>query len=393
MKTIVRSIILLLPWLLIGQFQSGDNINIRDTIGDDVYLAGDYLLLDAPVDGDVIAAGNDIHIRDSVSHDVMAAGSEIWLTGTVSDDVRAAAGEINVDSEIGDDLILFGGKVRITPEAIIRGNLTVFAGEVEIEGDIEGDAKISAGTIRMHGVIGGDAQLRTGKLWIDGSIEGQSKIIADKLELGQDARFYDQVIYWTDDGEFDFGNSLINTQATYDKDMVEEYEGHRVGFIGVATLGFWMVYIISAFLLIVLFYLGFRKVFVSAAKQVDKNLPKTLGYGLIYLIGIPIVIGICLLLIVGIPLGFFLLFIYIFSLLFGHLIAALLITNYLNNRNEKSWNFWTICILALAIAIIMRLVTLLPILGFLISVFVIAVAYGSIYLSLTRTKKGIKIKS
>ena len=362
MKKIGQILLFLLPWALLGQFQAGDNINIRDTINDDVYMAGDNLQVDAPVDGDVIAAGNEIQIRDSITYDVIAAGSKIWLSGTVGDDVRAAAGEIHVDSEVGDDLIIFGGEVRITKEAIIRGNLTVFAGEVHIEGDIEGDARISAGYIKMNGVIGGDARLRSGDLWIDGAIEGKSKLIADKIEMGQEARFYDEVVYWTDDGEMDFGNSLINTGASFDEDLVEE-EDLSIGFVGVATFGFWMFYVASAFLLIVLFNLAFRKFYPRAAMQLDENLLKSLGFGLIYIVGLPLVVGISFMIIIGIPVGLFLLCSYLFSLLFGHLIVALLIAHYLNNRNEKSWNFWTIAVLALAIAIIIRLITFIPILG------------------------------
>ena len=393
MKKFGQILILLLPWIIVGQFQSGDNINIRDTIGDDVYLAGDHLMVDAPVVGDVIAAGNEIQIRDSVTYDVIAAGSEIWLSGTVGDDVRVAGGEIIIDSEIGDDLILFGGKVRITEEAIIRGNLNVFAGEVDIEGDIEGEARISAGTIRMNGVIGGDARLRTNDLWIDGVFEGQSKLIADELKLGDQARFYGDVEYWTDDAEIDFGNSLINSQASFNEEMVEESEEYPVGFLSVATLGFWMFYIISAFLLIILFNWAFRKFFPKAANQVNENLWRSMGFGLIYLFGIPLLIFICFIVLVGIPVGLFLLCIYVFSLLFGHLIVSLITTYYLNNRNDKSWNFWTISVLALAIAIILRLITLLPILGFVFSVFIIAVAFGAIYLAIAEPYKRIELKT
>ena len=384
MKIVGQFLLFLLPCMLLGQFQAGDNINIRDTIADDVYLAGDDLYVDAPVNGDVIAAGNEIQIRDSISYDVIAAGSEIWLSGTVGDDVRAAAGEIVIDSEIGDDLILFGGKILITKEALIKGNLTVFAGEVEMKGDVAGDTRISAGNIRMNGSIGGDARLLSGELWIDGTIEGKSKLIADEIELGQEARFYDDVVYWTDDGEMEFGNSLIDARASFDENLAREHEDFSVGFFGVATLGFWVFYIASAFLLIILFNLAFRKFFPQAARQLDENLLKSLGLGLIYLFGLPLVIGISFVIIIGIPTGIFLLFCYIFSLLFGHLIVSLMITYYLNNRNEKSWNFWTISVLALAIAVILRLITLIPILGFLISVFIVAVAFGAIYLTISQ---------
>ena len=392
MKTFHLIWILLFPMVVLGQFTADEKVTISDPQADDIYLAGANLDVNAPVHGDIIAAGSDIYLRDSVYQDVIAAGSEIWLNGHVSDDVRAAAGKITVHSEIGDDLILFGGDIHISEEAIIRGNLTVFAGRVQLDGAVTGDAKISAGSISIDGSVTGGSQLRTDDLWFNGTVEGPTTLIAQTLNIGSEAQFYGDVTYWTEAGEMDFGNSLKNVNANFDPNLIDQDEEYPIGIVSITSFGFWLFYIISAFLLILLLNVAFRQQFKGAAGQLDDKLLKSLGNGLIYILGLPIIIVFCMVIIVGIPIGLFLLGIYFFSLLFGHAIAALIITYYLNNRNEKSWNFWTIALLSLGIAIIIRLITLLPFLGVLISLLIIAVAYGAVYLYFMdmRASKNIK---
>ncbi len=378
---------------LFGQLVAGDNVTVEEKRDDDLYMAGDNLNVNAPIDGDLVAAGSDLYIRDTIMQDMIAAGSKIWLSGPVIDDGRLAASQITIDSEIGDDLIVFASGITITKDAIIHGNLIVFAGDVDIDGDIEGNAKIKAGKIKLNGSIGGDADLKTGDLWINGAIEGKTTMVADIAELGGNASFYGDVEYWTDEGEIDFGKSLKNVQASYSEDLIEQCENGTIGILSFATVGFWLFYVLSAFLLIVLLNLGLRNVFSLSALQLDQNLLKSLGYGLIYLVGVPIIVIVLMAIVVGIPTGLFFLFVYIFSLLFGHLFVALLATHYLNNRNEKSWNFWTISILALAVAIILRLITLIPFLGFFISVFIIAVTYGALGVSILEKRKGLQLQN
>ena len=391
MKTIAFIWVCFLPLTLFSQFKAGENVSVNQEQDDDVYLAGETININAPVQGDLIAAGNELRIRDSIMQDALVAGGEIWLSGIVNDDVRTAAGKITIDAEIGDDLVIFGGDVLITKNAVIKGNLIVFAGEIDIEGDVIGDSRITAGSIRVNGSLGGEAILRTDDLWFDGIIEGESILTADSFQIGNNAKFLDDVRYWTEDGEIDFGESLENARAEYDEGLQSEEHDFPIEFIGVASFGFWLFYILSAFLAIILLNFGFRKLFSESAGQLKDNPSKSLGYGLIFLFGIPLIVGLSFLIIIGIPLGLMLLCLYIFSLLFGHLVGSLMAAHYLNNRNHNSWNFWTLSILALGIAVIIRLVTFLPILGLIISIFIIAASYGALILSLLQRRAGDEI--
>jgi hypothetical protein len=107
----------------------------------------------------------------------------------------------------------------------------------------------------------------------------------------------------------------------------------------------------------------------------------------LYLLGIPIAILLILLLIVGIPLGIFLTTVFLFSILFGHLVAALLLTYYFMDKKGKNWGFWQVTFVALLFAIVLRLLTIIPFIGVVISMVVLAIAYGTLTLNVLYTKK------
>jgi lysylphosphatidylglycerol synthetase-like protein (DUF2156 family) len=90
--------------------------------------------------------------------------------------------------------------------------------------------------------------------------------------------------------------------------------------------------------------------------------------------------------IIGIPLGLFIISIFIFSLLFGHLIAALLLAYYIAKKSEKTWGFWKVTFLALAFAIVLRLFTIIPFLGILLSIIILSITYGALTLRVLKNR-------
>ncbi|MBQ4819678.1 polymer-forming cytoskeletal protein [Aquimarina sp. MMG016] len=393
MKTIILFLVLLFPILTIAQFQADEEIIVTETQNDDLYLTGEKVKLDAKVYGDVVSAGGKIRIMDSISQDLICAGGEIDIRGYVADDIRTAGGELTIDSQVGDDLIVVGGEILITDDTIINGNLISCGGDLDIDGDVRGLAKVCGGDITLNGKIAKQASFYGGKVIINGEIRGKSKIVAETIEIGDDAKFYDDVEYWTEDGEVDFKNSLINASAVINEDLAREQYQVSWGFFGAAALSFWFFYILSVFLVLLILNLLFKNLFSKAVAYLDKEVLKSLGYGMAYLIGIPLVIIITFIILIGIPIGLLLTSLYLFSLLFGHLVVALLIVHYLDKRNDKPWNFWTVVLLALAIAMVIRLITFIPILGGIISLLIIAIAYGALTITLLKYKTSLQLST
>jgi len=370
MKTTTFLLIALCTMASFGQAGNEGDILINKTQQDDTYRAGETIVVNAVVQGDLVMAGGTLIVNDSINGDLTAAGGELLLNSYIADDVRIAVGRATIDSEVGDDLVVFGGEVILTENAIIQGNLICFAGNIEINGDVIGKLDIKGADVL-----------------INGTIRETSKIIAEDFSIGSNAKFFKDVEYWHSDGEMDFKNSLVNAKAQFNEDLEADESQFSLTSFGTKSLKSWGFYIMSAFLAILFLHALFRNTFSNAAEGLESNWLKSFGFGLIYLIGIPLAIIIALLITIGIPIGLFVTTIFIFSLLFGHYIAALMLVYYLKHKKEKQWGFWSITLLALLCAILLRLLTMIPLVGILLSVVVLAITYGALTLKAIHSKK------
>lgn len=370
MKNLTIVMLVLCSVLSFSQSEERKDIVIDTLQPDDTYIAGENITVNAAIKGDLVIAGGTMIINDSIHGDLTGAGGELSIKGAIADDVRVAGGKITVNSEIGDDLVIFGGEIIITENARINGKLVCYGGDITINGEVMEDLDVRGGDVS-----------------INGTIRGTSKVMGEEVTIGLNAKFYKDIEYWTNDGELDFKNALVNAEAQFNEDLAEEQSQLSLTTVGTKSLKLWIYYILSSFLVILVLHALFRNAFSTAVEGLEHNLLKSFGFGLIYLIGIPLVILIAFLMLIGIPLGLFATVVFLFSLLFGHLVAALLIAYYLKNRKEKNWGFWTITFIALLCAIILRVLTMIPFVGILISVVILSITYGALTLKVFRAKK------
>ncbi|NNK26973.1 MAG: hypothetical protein HKP06_01915 [Flavobacteriaceae bacterium] len=370
MKTITFLFVALCSLLSFSQTVNEGEILINKTQPDDTYRAGETIKIDAVIQGDLVIAGGNLTINDSINGDLTAAAGELFLNGYVADDARLAVGRATIDSEIGDDLVVFGGEVILTENAVIQGNLKCYGGNIEVRGEVLGKLEIKGTDVL-----------------IDAIVRESSVIVAEDITLGSNAKFHKEVEYWHSDEEIDFNNALVNTEAQFNEELAEDNSQLSLTTIGTKSVKSWITYILSSFLAILVFHALFRNAFSNAVDDLEKSLLKSFGFGLIYLLGIPLAIILLFVLAIGIPLGLFAAAIFVFSLLFGHLVAALLAVYYLRYRNEKNWSFWSITFLALLITVVLRVITMIPYAGILFSVILISITYGALTLNVLHPKK------
>ena len=345
---------------------------MREPYADDIYIAGGELSIDAPIGGDCVIAGGQISLNDSIAEDLIVGGGEINIRGIVGDDVRAAGGELEIESDIMDDLIVFGGQVKIKESCTIHGNLVSFGGELRVEGTVLGEVKASGGEIEINGEIRGPATLSSGS-----------------LEIGEQAAFFSDVNYWTEDGEVDFGGSMESGEARFDTSLAWEGNDYFDGevFLGLG-LFFLFVYFLGGFLIVLLLEWAFGKWFSKAANEVMVRWANTLGIGVIYLIGLPVIVIFCFMIVIGIPVGLFGLVMYIFSIVFGNFVGALVMAHAWKDNKKKTWNTFLTALIALLISIGLHILTSIPILGAVISFAVLCFTYGAIILAIKNKNKG-----
>ncbi len=369
MKKITILLIALCSFISFGQTVKEGDILISKTLQDDAYRAGETIKVNAPVQGDLVIAGASLIINDSINGDLTAAAGELFLNSYVADDVRIAVGRATINGVIADDLVVFGGEVIITKNALINGRLTCYGGDITVNGEVIEGLKIGGGNVS-----------------INGNIRGPSKIAGEDLTLGSNAKFHKDVEYWHSDGEINFNNALVNAEAQFNEDLEEESQ-ISLSTIGITSFKKWLIYVASAFLAILVFHALFRNAFSSAVEGLEDRLLKSFGFGLIYLIGIPVAILLAFLITIGIKLGLFAAAVFVFSLVFGQIIAAILIAYYLRNSKDKNWGFWPVTFVALGFAILLRLLTMIPYAGILISIVILSITYGALTLKVIQSKK------
>ena len=370
MKTLITLFVTLCSIVSFGQTENEGVIIIDKIQQDDTYRAGESIKVNAVIQGDLVIAGGKLIVNDSIIGDLTAAGGELFLNSYIADDVRIAVGSTTIDSEIGDDLVIFGGEVILTENAIIHGNLNCFAGNIKINGEVVGKLDIKGGDVL-----------------INGTIRETSKIVGEDITIGSNAKFYKDVEYWHSDGEIEFNNTLVNTQAQFNEDLKEDGTQLSLTTFGTNSLSLWIKYILSAFLGILVFHALFKHAFSTAVEGLENNWLKSFGFGLVYLIGIPLLIVVALLMIISIPIGLFATAIFIFSLFFGHFVAAILLAYYFKYKKNKNWGFWSITLIALGFTILMRLFTTIPYVGIVVSVVILSITYGALTLKVIHTKK------
>ncbi|HET6819334.1 MAG TPA: hypothetical protein VFH98_02145 [Candidatus Limnocylindria bacterium] len=152
---LVATLVLAETRLLDGKFRAGDNVTVpsSEVVPDDLYLVGGALIVDGTVHGDLVAFGGQITVNGTIDGDVMAAGGSVSITGTVNGDARAAGGNISITGVTGEDAVAAGGQVTLAGR--INGDLIASGGSISMGADVGGDVEASAGAYNKSGHVDG----------------------------------------------------------------------------------------------------------------------------------------------------------------------------------------------------------------------------------------------
>lgn len=162
-----------------------DLVLIREgeTVPEDLYAAGDVILIDGLIEGDLVAtAFTEIRVNGEVRGSVFALASNVVIDGAVGGSVRAAAVSIEVNGDVGADVFVAGNDVMFGSESEIGRDGLVWAIDAALAGrvgrNIEG--QFQRGTVAAK--VARDVDITVGRL-----------MVAPTAEIGGD------LIYVSDD--------------------------------------------------------------------------------------------------------------------------------------------------------------------------------------------------
>lgn len=370
------------------EFQYGKDVIISKPVYGNLYIAGGGVTLNAPVYGDLMVAGGNVFINDTVSNDILIVGGKVILNGYATEDVRCAGGTVRISKSVKGDVVLAGGEVLIE-KGVSVGNLLASAGKITIDGTIAGTLKGAFGELLLNGNVVNGMDCRGQLITINGNVEGAAILSAPQINIGKGAGFDRDVRYWNRRGSLDGAAQIKNGRAIYDPSL--RVESQQWYYLGATTLLGLFWYLGMAIILIMLIQYVFPGLVKRSADTLSAHPTRSLAYGLLLCIAIPVCAAVALISVIAVPVGILLLVGYVILILLATTIASVVLANLVNRLYNKNWTFMQTCGAAFGFFVLLKLVTLTPFLGSLVMLLVALAVFGSVLMSIPWKRRDIQV--
>jgi len=376
--TMILSALLLISSSTKGaQFRSGQKVNVArgDTVRGDLYAGAQNIKIEGLVQGDLIAGAQWIEVYGNIGDDLVAYGQRIIVIGTVNGDVNAFAQEVRIDGVVQQGVR--AGAASLIINGIVKGDVVAGCGQVTISKDaiVEGDVNVGTGELLVEGTVRGSINGGAGRAVISGAVSRDVHLTVDDG--------FDVPVTATIGGDLKY-RSKKPTEikgAVAGQTLFEKFKPRKKTWSTLKVI--FEIWSLTAALVVGLMLVALLKKWLMAMTDTLHSDPlKSLGWGFVFLIGVPAVFVVSLIFVITIPLGLSLLGLYFILLYVSRIIAGLFIGREVMQRitgREVS------PFAAIAIGIILVWVLInVPHLGWLFHLAVILFGLGGILLVLRK---------
>lgn len=332
---------------------------ISGTTDHTIYKVARNLTVTGTVNGDIICAGETINIDATVNGDVICAGQTVTVNGTVHGNIRVAGQTVNVGAKIDH-------------------NATVAAQDATLQANakVGQDAGIAAQTAMVESVVGRDLRGSSNSLTINSEIGRNADVNANRLELQKDAKIT-KTLNYTGPNELKKSDGATVGEVYFHK---TEKKNHNFSLRG-AMLA-WHVYLLLALLVFsMVLVAAFPQVFVRLNGLATKNLGTVFLTGFLATIIVPIVVLALVASIIGVPLAIALLLSWFVVLMFSAPVSAFYVGSLILSSDRR------VPLLMLVGSVVLGIVSLIPLIGWLVTLFAIWFGVGTLLLSSKRAYK------
>ncbi len=362
-----------------------DAVFVNDEVKDDLYLVGGNVIVDENINGDVIVAGGQIEISGNVTGDVLVFGGQVSINGDVNDDVRVLGGSATINGSVGDDIVALSGSTNISSKTDVYGDIYIVAANTIYNGSTRGDITILSASVVFGGEVQGDANITT----------------EENLILGKSARIHGDLNYRASQ-ELDSVDGVvlgnINFQEiaalNFDKAKaeVEEVREEASGVIS-ATVVFLKIWSYLSMLFIgLVILLASKYAFRESFECVKKDYWKSLLYGFLFIIVLPVTAVLLIITIIGFKLAILLLMAMALYWSVAKIFAGYYIGAFIFQKKTKTGVLKKDIIrLASGLAILVVL-TSLPYFGFMFSMIFTFTGIGAVLLYKAKVFKSLRTK-
>lgn len=156
-----------------GQF-TGKEVIISEDVNGPVFASGENVVINGNVNGPVFASGNTVEINGRVDGIVFSGASETKINGQVQGPVFAAGNKILINSNIDGELFAAGNQIAIEAPSILSRDAFLAGNNILINSEIKRHSFAAGNTLEIgaEGKVGGN-------LYYSTSVESSS--VQDKV--------------------------------------------------------------------------------------------------------------------------------------------------------------------------------------------------------------------
>ncbi len=341
MKKIVYLLLLLLvPFMVSAKVLEADNnINYEGTHDSSSFLFGNSINNNGDINGIAVMAGNSINSKGKASYAVYAGNT------------------LNISDEIENDLFAAGNVITITKDAKVPRDVYIAGSSIKILTDVGRDLYAGGETVDIRGI----------------TIHGNATIDADKVLMDEKTVIEGKLSYYKNTTIENLKVATIEEVKEINR-LIEEHTKptflNRVKWEAIKAL--------TGYVSILILFLVFPKLRASFDKNKDgaKEIALSTLAGLITIIVVPILSIIIMLPVVTIPISLLMLALYAFAIYFASLITAYLGGRYIYNKATDKDNLFLNALIGI---VLLRLVSLIPVVGGIIVAICLFYGLGKIY--------------
>jgi len=298
---------------------------------------------------------------------------------------------IKEGEKIEGGLSAFGANIEMA--GTVNGGLEAFGANIIVSGKNQGDLKFAGANVILAGEFLDVVKGLSANLKISGTFEDDVVVRAARITIAPNAVIKGDLAYSTALFERKEGSQIMGKVVQLETEEGKAWARNKPQYEkGPGFLAKSLFYIISIFALIIVGWLVnylLPRQTEEIVSTISGSMWANLGFGLVFLIGVPLCIIISLLTAVGIPAGILLAFIYIAMIYISRIYVGLWVGRILLGNFKESFTasfFWPF----VAGTIIIGIIMLIPVLGWILRFFLLLIGLGAMWQVLWKSAKPIK---
>ena len=298
---------------------------------------------------------NNLYIRDK----------NVNINYSVSGNAFIIADTVTIDSVINGNVFIMANEVVLTENAYVYTDGFIMAKKVSISGNIYDLYCICDNlNIEDKGYIIRDLYCSAKNIQVNGYVSRDAYISSSSINLPDEVKSIGGNLNYTANQELDFSNKLVGGDINFTKNSSFKLDTLKSILSGLLKT------LIYSLVIILIIILAFKKLEDKIFNTFKENFVKSILYGILGLICIPIISFILMITLIGIPIAFALIALYIFIISISSAVISIALGKLIYEKafknKDKSSNLKLI-LLCLVIVAIIYLLSQIPYIGWLIA--------------------------